>query len=44
MGDDRVLTAIKLMVNPPPDPTIGGTMAGNFDFNLQRGQGAQTFP
>jgi hypothetical protein len=44
MGDDRVLTAIKLMVNPPPDPTIGGTMAGNFDFDLQRGQGAQTFP
>jgi hypothetical protein len=44
MGDDRVLTALMLKVNPPPDPRIGGTMAGNFDFNLQRGQGAQTFP
>ncbi|HEY7373753.1 MAG TPA: hypothetical protein VIF57_16445 [Polyangia bacterium] len=44
MGDDRVLTALKLGVDPPPDPTIGGSMAGNFDFDLTRGQGAQTFP
>jgi hypothetical protein len=44
MGDDRVATAIKLKIDPPPDPVIGGTMAGNFDFDLERGQGAQTFP
>jgi hypothetical protein len=44
MGDDRVATAIKLGINEPPAPTIGGTMDGNFDFDLQRGQGAQTFP
>jgi len=44
MGDDRVLTARKMLVDPPPDPTIGGTLDGNFDFDLQRGQGAQTFP
>jgi len=44
MGDDRVATAIRMMIDPPPAPTIGGTMTGNFDFNLERGQGAQTFP
>ena len=44
MGDDRVLTAEKLGVDPPPAPTIGGTMMGNFDFDLARGQGAQSFP
>ena len=44
LGDDRMLTAIKMMVDPPPAPTIGGTLDGNFDFDLQRGQGAQTFP
>jgi hypothetical protein len=44
MGDDRVLTAEKLGVDPAPAPTIGGTMTGNFDFDLTRGQGAQTFP
>jgi len=44
MGDDRVLTAEKLGVDPAPAPTIGGMMMGNFDFDLTRGQGAQTFP
>jgi hypothetical protein len=44
MGDDRVVTAERLMVEPPPAPTIGGTLDGYFDFDLQRGQGAQTFP
>ena len=28
----------------PPMPVIGGTLEGNFDFDLARGQGAQTFP
>jgi hypothetical protein len=44
MDDDRVQTAIKMMINEPPAPTIGGTLDGNFDFDLERGQGAQTFP
>jgi len=44
MGDDRVLTAIIQGDNVPPMAVIGGTLQGNFDFNLQRGQGAQTFP
>jgi len=44
MGDDRVQTAMKLGINPPPDPTIGGFLDGTFDFDLTRGQGAQSFP
>jgi len=44
MDDDRVLTAEKMGVDPAPAPTIGGNLMGNFDFDLQRGQGAQTFP
>jgi hypothetical protein len=44
MGDDRVLTAIIAGDNVPPEAVIGGTLQGNFDFNLARGQGGQTFP
>jgi hypothetical protein len=29
---------------PPPEPQIGGHLEGYFDFDLERGQGAQTFP
>jgi hypothetical protein len=29
---------------PVPPPIVGGTLAGYFDFDLARGQGAQTFP
>lgn len=29
---------------PVLDSSIGGTLSGNFDFNLARGQGAQAFP
>lgn len=44
MDDDRVQTALRMMVDPPRDPTIGGTLDGDFDFDLSRGQGAQSFP
>jgi hypothetical protein len=43
LEDDRVLKAIKRM-DPVPAPEIGGTLGGWFDFDLERGQGAQTFP
>jgi hypothetical protein len=44
LDDDRVLTAIRMMIDVPPAPNIGGDLTGRFDFDLQRGQGAQTFP
>jgi hypothetical protein len=44
LDDDRTETAIHKMIDVPPDPRIGGTLDGNFDFNLQRGRSAQTFP
>jgi hypothetical protein len=46
--DDQVVNAaIKNL--PRPDPNIGGTLGGDptkgrFDFDLQRGEGAQFFP
>jgi hypothetical protein len=44
LGDDRTETAIHNMIDIPPDPRIGGTLNGSFDFNLERGRSAQTFP
>jgi len=46
--DDGVVNAAINNV-PRPDPMIGGTLGGDpttgkFDFDLQRGQGAQFFP
>ena len=43
LQDEKVVTAQVNLV-PPPNPDIGGSLAGWFDFNLQRGQGAQIFP
>jgi len=43
--DDAVVTAsIDPMKPPLPHSHIHGTVSGNFDFDMQRGQGAQTFP
>jgi hypothetical protein len=44
LQDERVTNAIRLNLSPPPDPIIGGTLAGEFDFDLERGRSAQTFP
>src|SRR5262245_2686067 len=44
LEDERVANAERLKLSPPPDPIIGGTLDGNFDFDLQRGRSAQTFP
>jgi hypothetical protein len=44
LNDDRTETAIHNMIDVPPDPRIGGTLEGFFDFNLERGRSAQTFP
>jgi hypothetical protein len=41
--DDRVIEAERLRL-PPPDPDLLGVLDGAFDFELERGQGAQTFP
>jgi hypothetical protein len=41
--DDLVLTAIK-REEIPPTSQIRGHLEGYFDFDLERGQGAQTFP
>jgi hypothetical protein len=41
--DDLVLSAIK-RDEIPPVPQIRGHLEGYFDFDLERGQGAQTFP
>jgi hypothetical protein len=46
--DDKVVTAA-ISNLPKPPPEIGGTLGGDpttgrFDFDLQRGQGAQFFP
>jgi len=43
LQDQKVLTA-QANDTPPPNPDIGGSLAGWFDFDLKRGQGAQTFP
>jgi len=43
LEDTRVTaTQTNMQASPPAD--IGGTLGGNFDFDLERGQGAQTFP
>ena len=39
-----VRSARQIELRPPPDPDIGGSLAGWFDFDLTRGQGAQIFP
>lgn len=45
MKDEVVVTAETDVTRPPiPDPRIGGKLSGYFDFVMQRGQGAQTFP
>jgi hypothetical protein len=44
LQDERVTNAIRLNLMPAPDPIIGGSLMGNFDFDLQRGRSAQTFP
>lgn len=46
--DDNVVTAA-IDMRPKPDPQMGGTLGGDpttgrFDFDLERGQGAQFFP
>jgi hypothetical protein len=41
--DDAVVKA-PLLGNPLPPSGINGTLTGLFDFDMQRGQGAQTFP
>ena len=46
LEDDRVLTAQQTGTpgGPVPDPVIGGTLDGAFDFDLVRGRAAQPFP
>jgi hypothetical protein len=44
LGDDRTETAIHNRIDVPPAARIGGTLDGNFDFDLERGRAAQTFP
>jgi hypothetical protein len=44
LDDDRVLTAQYKMIDMPPAAAIGGTLDGSFDFDLERGRSAQTFP
>jgi hypothetical protein len=43
LEDDRVLQAPDLH-DPVPASEINGNLKGYFDFDLERGQGAQTFP
>jgi hypothetical protein len=44
LGDLRVATAERIGQFLPPAPAIGGTLMGNFDFDLERGRSVQTFP
>jgi hypothetical protein len=41
--DDRVIEAERRR-DPLPEPELTGSLEGRFDFKLERGQGAQTFP
>jgi hypothetical protein len=41
--DDRVIEAERRR-DPLPESEMTGMLDGNFDFELERGQGAQTFP
>lgn len=43
LDDERRIIAKKVM-DPIPDPHIGGQLTGAFDFNLERGRAAQLFP
>lgn len=43
LEDDRVVKAVKREEIPPPSE-LKGLLTGYFDFDLERGQGAQTFP
>ena len=43
LQDEKVVTAQE-QLRPPPNPDIGGSLTGWFDFDLRRGQGAQIFP
>jgi hypothetical protein len=42
--DDKVIDAERRREPPPPAPDLTGVLDGNFDFELEWGQGAQTFP
>ncbi len=43
LNDQRIAGAIKMLM-PIPKPLMGGTIDGYFDFDLERGRGAQPFP
>lgn len=43
LGDQRVVTAMKNR-DSVPKPKIGGTLDGNFNFDLARSRAAQPFP
>jgi len=43
LQDQKVETA-EVALQPAPNPDIGGSLTGYFDFDLKRGQGAQIFP
>lgn len=43
LQDDRVLSAQREQ-NPEPQPMLVGALVGFFDFDMERGQGAQAFP
>jgi hypothetical protein len=43
LQDQKVVTAQEAL-RPPPNPDIGGSLTGWFDFSMKRGQGAQIFP
>jgi len=44
LKDHRVVIAERVGQLVPQDPRIGGSLDGDFDFNLERGRAAQTFP
>lgn len=41
---DDIVVRANAAKGPPPAPHIFGSLSGRFRFELQRGQGAQTFP
>jgi hypothetical protein len=41
---DNKVESARIALKPLPEPDIGGSLTGWFDFNLARGQGAQIFP
>jgi len=44
LDDDRVQEALYRGIDVPPESRIGGTLDGDFEFDLKRGRAAQTFP